>query len=84
MIRLDELNFLGHGLNRPECVLAHQSGLLIAPDWTGTGGVSIVRPDGVTKRILARNVAYPMRPNGISLQDGGCILLAHKRLKLPP
>src|SRR5262245_25018821 len=34
----------GAGLVRPECVLAHQSGLLFAADWTGSGGVAIIQP----------------------------------------
>lgn len=78
---------VGHGLRRPECVLAHSSGLLFAPDWSGNGGVAIVYPDGEVQRVLAtgetfggsgaRDVPFPLRPNGIALEAGGRFLLAH-------
>lgn len=77
---------IGHGLARPECVLAHASGLLFAPDWSGSGGVALVAPDGAVHRILAENgagddgasaVPTPLRPNGIALEPGGSFLLAH-------
>lgn len=80
-ISLDSLRFVGSGLNRPECVLAHASGLLIAPDWTDPGGVSVIAPSGRVHRILASapepGVDLPLRPNGIALEDGGTILIAH-------
>jgi sugar lactone lactonase YvrE len=73
------ISFTGAGLRRPECVLAHASGLLIVPDWTDGGGVSLILPDGRTLRHLARDRAAddPLRPNGIALEDGGSVLLAH-------
>ena len=79
MIHLDDIDFIGSGLKRPECVLAHSSGLLIVPDWTGAGGVSLVAPHGVSIRHLAsdRPDDDPLRPNGIALESGGNILLAH-------
>ncbi|MEL6235440.1 MAG: hypothetical protein AAFR46_13635, partial [Pseudomonadota bacterium] len=52
-IELDALRFVGAGLVRPECVLAHASGLLIAPDWTDPGGVSLIAPNGHVTRHLA-------------------------------
>ena len=51
MARLDEIEFIGSGLNRPECVLTHQSGLLITADWTDSGGISLVAQDGVVLRL---------------------------------
>ncbi|MEO0363735.1 MAG: SMP-30/gluconolactonase/LRE family protein, partial [Pseudomonadota bacterium] len=60
--------------NRPECALAHRSGLTLVPDWTGKGGVAAISPSGATRRIEADR---PLRPNGISLEPGGAILLAH-------
>mgnify|MGYP001073357919 CR=1 FL=1 len=39
-IALDDIRMIGGGLSRPESVLAHSSGLLIAPDWTDPGGVA--------------------------------------------
>ena len=76
---LEEIGFTGSGLRRPECVLAHVSGVLIVPDWTDGGGVSLVLPDGRTVRHLAsdRTADDPLRPNGIALEDGGSVLMAH-------
>ena len=78
-IALDDIRMIGGGLSRPECVLAHSSGLLIAPDWTDPGGVALIAPDGRMKRILATRpgpgVDLPIRPNGIALEDGGTILI---------
>lgn len=75
------IRVLGHGLNRPECVLAHASGLLIASDWSGNGGVALIAPDGRVRRIEVRDpgpgVPRPVRPNGVALEPGGTILMAH-------
>jgi sugar lactone lactonase YvrE len=70
---------LGSGLNRAECVLTHESGCVIVSDWTGNGGVSVIGPDGRVGRVLAKTPLAdgPLRPNGISLEPGGCILAAH-------
>lgn len=85
-VKIEQLDFIGHGLARPECALAHQSGLVLAPDWTGDGGVSAILPNGLVKRHLAQNwkqvsaqlgLDEPLRPNGICLLEGGHILLAH-------
>jgi hypothetical protein len=72
-----QIELIGHGLNRPECVLTHASGLMLVPDWTGYGGVSAVFPDGTVKRHLAVNPPCPLKPNGIALVDGGDLLLTH-------
>ncbi|WP_420393965.1 SMP-30/gluconolactonase/LRE family protein [Acuticoccus sp.] len=77
MIEPSLVNFLGHGLERPECVLAHASGHLFAADWRGDGGVAVVAPDGSVRRITAHGVPTPLRPNGIALQAEGTFLLAH-------
>lgn len=80
-VSLNSLRFVGSGLNRPECALAHQSGLLIAPDWTDPGGVSLIPPGGAPRRLLATapdaGVDMPLRANGIALEEGGSILAAH-------
>lgn len=78
----DAARFVGSGLARPECVLAHSSGLLFAPDWTDPGGVSIIDADsGNVRRILATQpdagVETPVRPNGIALEPSGAFLLTH-------
>lgn len=76
--RLDPagLRPLGRGLVRPECVLAHSSGLLFAADWSDPGGVSIIDPRGRVERLLARGAPRHLRPNGIALEAGGSFLLA--------
>lgn len=78
-IPLSSLRFVGHDLHRPECVLTHASGLLIVPDWSGTGGIAIVEPDGTVARVHSTTftAAAPLRPNGIALEDGGTVLVAH-------
>ncbi len=67
----------GRGLNRPECVLAHESGRLFVSDWSGGGGIAVVNADGSVQRLLARDRAHALRPNGIALEEGGSFLLAH-------
>lgn len=80
-IDLNAVRFLGSGLSRPECVVAHQSGLLFAPDWTEPGGVAAIAPNGGVMRFLATQpdpeVDAPIRPNGIALEPGGSFLIAH-------
>lgn len=75
--RIPPLTYSGSGLNRAECVLAHSSGTLVASDWTGPGGVTVIAPDGKAGRLLAREGQKQLRPNGIALEDGGSILAAH-------
>lgn len=77
MYDLENITFVGAGLNRPECVLSHASGCLFVPDWTDSGGVSVVRPDGGVERILASSTGRLLRPNGIALLPGGQFLIAH-------
>ncbi len=76
-MKLSSVEFLGQGLVRPECVLAHSSGLVFCSDSRGNGGISIVRENGETTRIEARDVSRPLHPNGIALLKGGEFLLAH-------
>jgi len=77
VISVDNMTFHGAGLSRPECVVAHKSGLLFAPCWKGNGGVSVISPSGKTTDILATAGASPLKPNGIALENGGSFLLAH-------
>jgi sugar lactone lactonase YvrE len=76
MINLDDIKETGSGLQRPECVLAHESGLLFAADWAGEGGVAVIDRQGDVRRIAARGGPRAMRPNGIALEPGGNFLLA--------
>lgn len=75
-IPITSLRFIGRGLVRPECVLAHASGWLFAADWQGEGGVAAIAPDGRVRRIAAKRMARTMRPNGLALEPGGTFLLA--------
>ena len=70
-----DMEFFGSTLNRPECVLAHQSGTVFCSDSTASGGVSVIRPDGTTSRILSTGRAIV--PNGIALLEDGSFLIAH-------
>jgi sugar lactone lactonase YvrE len=76
-IATEELVPVGQGLVRPECVLAHESGLLFAADWEGAGGVAIIDPEGSVQRIFAQGHDEILRPNGIALEAGGTFLLTH-------
>lgn len=76
-VSLEEIRSVGCGLSRPECVVAHSSGLLFAADWTGPGGVAIIDPaDGSVRRHLARDREANLKPNGIALLEDGAFLLA--------
>jgi len=77
MAELTDLSFLGHGLRRPECVLAHSSGYVFASDVDGNGGFAIVAANGVVRRVSAQHVGEPLKPNGIALLPGGAVLMAH-------
>ena len=76
MAKLDEIEFIGAGLSRPEGVLTHKSGPLLTGDWPDSGGISLVDQDGVVSRILAKDAPRQMHPNGVALEPGGSILLA--------
>lgn len=71
------VTYLGSGLMRPECVLAHVSGVFFCSDSRGSGGVAMVGPSGETTRIEARGLERPLHPNGIALLPGGRFLIAH-------
>ena len=75
MLSLDDIEFTGSGLQRPECVLATRAGDLYAADWRG--GVAHLRPDG-SQTLYAASLpgGRPLRPNGIALRRDGSFLLA--------
>ena len=74
MIELNQLNFVGAGLSRPECVLCTADSSLHIADWRG--GVTIIKPDGTQETILAKGGFKP-KPNGIAILREGGWLLAH-------
>jgi len=73
----DALSFAGHGLVRPECVLATEAGHLFTADFRG--GVAHIRPDGTQALYLASSFDLPEgpKPNGIALEPDGSFLFAH-------
>ena len=73
---LASLTCVGHGLVRPECVLANAAGDLFTADWRG--GVAHLRPDG--HQLLYAGPGpdgLALKPNGIALQSDGSFLLTH-------
>ncbi len=77
-IAVDDLEFLGTGLKRPECVLCTKAGAVFVSDWDG--GVTRIGPDGLQTRFLAPAATGPaegLRPNGIALSRDGSFLIAH-------
>lgn len=73
---LQTLGFVGHGLVRPECVLATAAGDLFSADWRG--GVAHLRPDGSQSLYAGTGPdGIALRPNGIALRADGSFLLAH-------
>ncbi len=79
---LDAVATIGSGLKRPECVVAHQSGLIFVPSWEGTGGISIVKagaPSIEIRGVLPSGA--DLKPNGIALEPGGSFLTAHLGLE---
>lgn len=75
--KIDEFQTVGYGLNRPECVLAHKSGLLFAANCAENGGISVISPNGYSNHLLGTNPQKALKPNGIALEPDGCFLLAH-------
>jgi len=74
--RPEDLEQVGSGLNRPECVLAGQDGSLYTCDWTV--GIARIAPDGTTgPAVEADLIGLGFRPNGIALTPGGEFLFAN-------
>jgi len=73
--RTESLRWRGHGLHRPECVLATAAGDLYTADWRG--GVAHLRPDG-TQALYTGTLPGGLmpRPNGIALLADGSFLFA--------
>ena len=76
-MELGNLTEFGYGLNRPECVLTHESGLVFVPDWAETGGICVIGPDEQCTKLVANANPGTFRPNGIALEPGGHFLVAH-------
>lgn len=84
-----DLKFVGHDLERPECILAEPDGTLWSAD--GRGGVMRIDPDGTQELILqqglAANTASSFEdrlvntmgslPNGLTFDKNGDFLIAN-------
>jgi sugar lactone lactonase YvrE len=73
-IAASELEPLGTGLRRPECVLATAAGDVFVPEWPG--GVTVVRAGGAQQTWRADS-RIDLRPNGIALTADGSFLIAN-------
>lgn len=72
-VKLDDVQFVGKGLQRPECVLCNSAGEFFVSD--SRGGVHMRTADGA-QSLLGKAVAPSIRPNGISLCRDGTFLVA--------
>jgi sugar lactone lactonase YvrE len=75
-VGLAAVQWQGHGLKRPECVLATARGDLYTADWRG--GVSHISPNG-SQILYGGNPVdgEVLKPNGIALLKDGSFLMAH-------
>lgn len=84
----DDLNFIGHDLQRPECILAEPDGTLWSAD--ARGGVMRIASDGSQRLIaqqadshfagttdLARRFTEGTLPNGLAFARNGDILISN-------
>lgn len=74
---IDDLQGVGGALNRPECVLAHSSGLLFTSNCSENGGISVISPNGTCTHLLGTDPQSTLKPNGIALEPDGTFLVAH-------
>jgi sugar lactone lactonase YvrE len=73
-LSIKDLEFVGEQLERPETVLATRSGDIFMPD--KRGGISIVRADGTTELVRARNAPAGFLPNGFAVLADRSFLIA--------
>ena len=74
MIHLDDVQFLGKNLVRPECVLCNAHGRVFAANFDG--GVTVVEPDGHQWDLIGHG-DVKIKPNGVALEADGTFLLTH-------
>jgi len=75
LLPLSEVNFLGEGLNRPECLLCTSNGDIYSADWRG--GVARSDANGPQELYQAAGGAEAIKPNGIALQRDGSFLVTN-------
>lgn len=74
-LSLEEVDFLGAGLERPACLLCTSNGDIYSAD--RRGGVARSRAFGPQELYLAAGGAEAIRPHGIALQRDGSFLLTN-------
>ena len=75
MYSLDSISSIGSQLQRPECVLTTSNERIYCSNWDG--GVTVIENDGQQFSILANNLDFRLKPNGICLLEDGSFLIAH-------
>ncbi len=75
VVELRDLQFVGSGLRRPECVLCTSDGSLYASNWDG--GVTRVAANGAQSQLVAKDPPITLKPNGIALCSDSSFLLAN-------
>jgi len=75
MIKLDNIDRIGAGLERPECVLTAANGRVYTADWRG--GIGVLEADGSQWYLLPNDASLPLKPNGICLMPDNSFLIAH-------
>jgi len=73
LVDLETVTFVGHDLQRPECVICDPHGVLHVSDWRG--GVTTIAPNGAQETLIAKD--FGLKPNGICPLDEGGYLIAH-------
>src|SRR5262245_57291575 len=87
-VRRDEISYVGHDLQRPECILAERDGSLWSAD--ARGGVVHIRPDGsqhlITQQATARfsqaasdeeRYTSGTLPNGLAFARNGDLIISN-------
>lgn len=93
-VSAEDIHFIGHDLQRPECILAERDGTLWTAD--ARGGVVKIAPDGgqtlvtqnhgnafATARDDAERFTQGTLPNGLAFAQGGDILIANFGTDVP-
>lgn len=86
-IKEEDMQYIGHDLQRPECILAERDGSLWAAD--ARGGVVYISPNGEQKIITQKQHATSLKegdidryfsgtlPNGLAFTEEGKILISN-------
>ena len=75
LVPLSEVDFVGEGLSRPECLLCTVNGDIYSADWRG--GVAGTRPEAGQQLYQAPGGGEAIKPNGIALQRDGSFLVTN-------